>query len=82
MFDRTYELYAKYSAFRWLYQLGFLIAWAIWVRDSLKVDPHDATWLVFGWLPAVFWPVQLAAFVLSRLCTYCSVLSGLCGLPG
>jgi hypothetical protein len=28
---------------------------------------YQATWLVFGWLPAVFWPVQLIAAGLSWL---------------
>jgi hypothetical protein len=65
MFGTISDLYVKYGPIRWVYQLGFLIAWAIWAHDS--VHEHQATWLVFGWLPAVFWPVQLIAAGLSWL---------------
>jgi hypothetical protein len=79
MFGTIGELYVKYGLIRWVYQLGFLIAWAIWAHNSLQ--EHQATWLVFGWLPAVFWPVQLIAFVLARLYAYHHLtLSGLLAL--
>lgn len=67
MFNQVYELYAKSAVLRWTYQLGFLIAWAMWASSGLQTN--EATWLVFGWLPAIFWPVQLVARVLSWLGT-------------
>ena len=65
MFDRIFDAYVKYVAVRLLYQIGFVIAWAFWASKSLL--NHEATWLVFGWLPAVFWPVELVARSLSWL---------------
>jgi hypothetical protein len=41
-----------------LYALGFFLFWASWAEKSLTANPTEVTWLVFGWLPAVFWPVQ------------------------
>jgi hypothetical protein len=67
MLDTIYELYVKYSLVRWIYQLGILFTWAVWAQASFS--QKDATWLVFGWLPAVFWPIQAIAYGLSLLFT-------------
>jgi len=68
MIDQIYEAYIRYRALRILYQLGFLVAWAIWANRSLNPDQGTgepgAIWLVFGWLPAVFWPIELLARVM------------------
>jgi hypothetical protein len=74
MFGTVSDLYVKYGPIRLVYQLGFLIAWAIWAHHSVLHD--DATWLVFGWLPAVFWPIQLIAAVLLWLWAHFPALSG------
>jgi hypothetical protein len=68
MFDRIYNLYARFELVRWLYQIGFLIAWGVWAAMSLQA--HEATWVVFGWLPAMFWPVELIAYAVRWLIPY------------
>jgi hypothetical protein len=68
MFDKLYEYYVNYRIVRATYQIGFFLFWADWARKGLQptapgvtaipdVVP-DVTWLIFGWLPAVFWPIQ------------------------
>jgi hypothetical protein len=56
MFDWLYRLWVNSRTVRLLYGLGFFLFWASWAKQSL--DANDVTWLVFGWLPAVFWPIQ------------------------
>jgi hypothetical protein len=79
MFDTLYEFYAKYWLVRWVYQIGFFVTWAVWAAKSLDVD--EVTWLVFGWLPAVFWPLEFVArLVLPLLQPYVAQLEKLVGL--
>ena len=56
MFDWLYALWVNSRTVRLLYALGFFLFWASWAKQSLAVN--EVTWLVFGWLPAVFWPIQ------------------------
>ena len=58
MFDWFYGAYVNYQTVRAAYAAGFLLTWASWADKSLNATPPETTWLVFGWLPAVFWPVQ------------------------
>ena len=59
MFDKLYEVYVNFRTIRATYQVGFFIYWAQWAKEGLEAMPSEVTWLVFGWLPAVFWPIQL-----------------------
>ena len=61
MFDKIYEWYVNYRLVRLAYQAGFFISWAIWAYPSIKA--YEVTWLLFGWLPSLFWPVALIAAV-------------------
>ena len=40
-----------------VYGVGWLVDWAYWA--------HDSAWgLLFGWVPALLWPIHLASFAL------------------
>lgn len=39
------------------YVVGWLVDWLYWAHDSFSG-------LLFGWLPALLWPVHLASFAL------------------
>ena len=56
MFDWIYGSFVNYRFVRALYGMGFVVFWASWAQQSIAAK--EATWLVFGWLPAVFWPIQ------------------------
>jgi hypothetical protein len=60
MFDTIYEWYVNKQWVRILYGIGFFAAWVVWAAGS--VSSGQVTWLVFGWLPAFFWPIGLVAW--------------------
>jgi hypothetical protein len=63
MFDTVYALYVNHRWVRIIYGIGFGLFWAIWASTSLTAPEASVTWLVFGWLPAVFWPVEVLVWI-------------------